>query len=158
MLLEDIITMPVVYKIWSEKGDKVYIGSTVNFDIRRSSHKCPSNDTNSRLLFDEYGKENCEIDIIEEVKEDEMEIRERYWIYFYGENAVNKRVPGRTKDEYRTQHKEQHSQWNKEWREKNRERLIAYDRERGAIRTPCPKCGKVLRRDSIRKHLKTMHL
>jgi hypothetical protein len=126
-------------------------------DARWSVHKAPSNDTNSRLLFEEYGIETCSILLLEEVKEDERVIKERWWIE-NTENVVNLRIDGRTIKEWFEDHPGYRQEYNKAYREKNRERLNAYDKERNTVRTPCPKCGKLLRRDSIRKHLKAMHL
>ena len=91
--------MVTIYKIWSEKGDKVYIGSTTDLKERWRHHRDRVK-TNSRILFDEYGKENCKIEAIEEVKEEQLNERERYWIEFYGDKVVNKQLPGRTYSEY----------------------------------------------------------
>lgn len=63
-----------IYKIWSPKGDKIYIGSTKNpLSTRMAGHrrdyknkksgKKTSGPTSS-LLFEEYGLENCFIELI----------------------------------------------------------------------------------------------
>lgn len=151
--------MATIYKIWSEKGDKVYIGSTTDIQHRWSTHLSPSNDTNSRILFEEFGKENCRIEAIDDVKEDDKLIRERYWIEFYGDRVVNSTIPGRTYKEYREANKEYISQKNKEWIKANAERLKEYDRERNKTKVHCEVCDKDYRRDTIGKHLKSkMHL
>lgn len=192
-----------IYKISSTAGEKVYVGSTSKtLEQRWSVHKAPSNDTNSRILFQEYGVDTCSIELLEEVKENERTIRERWWIE-NTENVVNLRVEGRTRKEYRDEHKEEiaqrmkvwneknmehrvdyskkyrdensetlrqskkehyeskidyYKQKNKEYREKNRDILLQKKNEYGSTPTSCPKCSKVMRRDSINKHLKAMHL
>lgn len=45
--------MATIYKIWSEKGEKVYIGSTTQRILQRwPSHKTPSNSASSKELID----------------------------------------------------------------------------------------------------------
>jgi hypothetical protein len=89
-------------------------------DARWSVHKAPSNDTNSRLLFEEYGVETCSIHLLEEVKEDERVIKERWWIENTA-NVVNHMIPGRTMKEWYEANKEHCKQKKKEWREENKE-------------------------------------
>jgi hypothetical protein len=105
-----IVIKAKIYRICSDKGSKVYIGSTTKqylsnrwaghtSDYRKKPINCASKE-----LFDEYGIENCRCELIEEVdyqtKEDYL-MRERYWI----ENTVdciNKRLkPFATKEEQR---------------------------------------------------------
>ena len=53
------------YSITSELGNMVYAGSTERtLKDRYSQHKCPSNNTMSKKLFDTYGFENCKIELI----------------------------------------------------------------------------------------------
>jgi hypothetical protein len=100
--------MVIIYKIYSEKGPKVYIGSSINLDNRKRSH---SNDyryykeerpnqrwCSSFLLFDEYGIKNCIFEMIEECDEEDRYNRERYRIDS-DENCVNKNRPLITKEE-----------------------------------------------------------
>ena len=64
-----------VYKIWSTQGDKIYIGSTTKqylsqrMDKHRSDYKqfLKSNIsvTSSYLVFEEYGVDNCLIELLE---------------------------------------------------------------------------------------------
>lgn len=118
-----------IYKISSTAGEKVYIGSTSRtLDARWAVHKAPSNDTNSRKLFEEYSVETCSIHLLEEVKEDERLSRER-WHIENTEYVVNQIVPGRTQKEWRDEHKEEIAQWNKNWREANKEHLFQKKKE-----------------------------
>lgn len=148
-----------IYKISSTAGEKVYIGSTSKtLEERWCQH--PKGCT-SRVLFDEYGRETLSIHLLEEVKEDERVIRERWWIE-NTENVVNRMTPGRTSEEYHEEYNEKHrDQINarqRQYHEEHRDQIKAYQREYSSAPTPCPKCGKVLRRSSIREHLKAMHL
>ena len=83
-----------IYKIWSQKGDKVYYGSTDNFNKRIYGHKTDhkrGHYVSSQELFNEYGIENCLFQIIEECNKDNKLIREKWYI----ENnlCVNKTLP-----------------------------------------------------------------
>lgn len=83
-------TKAFIYKIVSEKGPKCYIGSTRKryLSNRWADHKSDYRRQKvmwcaSKLLFDEYGMENCRCELIEEVEFKEKEeylMRERYWI------------------------------------------------------------------------------
>lgn len=62
--------MPFIYKIFSPKTDKVYIGSTTtSLKTRFSHHKSISNKCRSRLIID-LG--DAEITLLEECSKDEM--------------------------------------------------------------------------------------
>ena len=147
-----------IYKISSTAGEKVYIGSTSGtLGKRWGEHTSTGNTTNSKILFEEYGVETCSIHLLEEVKEDERVIKERWWIE-NTEYVVNQKIPGRTTKEYYEEHKEFCAQLTRKWQEENQESMRQKKKEYGSAPTPCPKCSKVLRRDCLRRHLKTMHL
>jgi hypothetical protein len=61
-----------VYKIWSQKGDMVYYGSTgqkyksSRFNLHRSQFRTGRGQCTSMLLFKEYGIEHCLFQIIKE--------------------------------------------------------------------------------------------
>jgi hypothetical protein len=112
-----------IYKITG--GDLCYIGSTTEkINTRYSKHKanyrvwksggkmghCSSFD-----IFDTVGIENCKIELLEQT--DTLLNRERF--YVESMVCVNKKIPNRTKKEYRELHKEYFKEWTKEWR-KNR--------------------------------------
>ena len=106
-----------VYKIWSTQGDKIYIGSTTKELLcqRMSSHrkeyrkwkKTQTQLTSSFLIFEEYGVENCFIELLE-AKEciSKDELRQLEGKYIRELICVNKRIEGRTHKEYREDHKE----------------------------------------------------
>jgi hypothetical protein len=76
-----------IYKIWSEKGDKIYVGSTSKryMATRKADHlssyrRDKAKQCCSKILFDEYGVENCIFEVIEECEKDKRYDREKYWI------------------------------------------------------------------------------
>ena len=101
-----------IYKIESDLGDLIYIGSTTKyylsqrmerhrFDyVRRCTYR-PQLNITAHQLFDKYGIDNCRIVLLESVKcesKDELTAREAY--YIKNNKCVNKNVPNRTKKEY----------------------------------------------------------
>jgi len=162
--------MATIYKIWSEKGEKVYIGSTTQPLHRRmithtSSKRCMSN-----RLFKEYGIDSCKIEAIEEVKVDECCQRERYWIEFYKEKAVNCKIPGRTKKEWEDQNVHRRKEMNTKWLNDNAEYIKEYNSNFRATeerkqylkiwnrtKINCPHCEKEMCRGSLSLHLKRKH-
>jgi hypothetical protein len=67
-------------------------------------------------LFNEYGVENCKIELIEYYKCDTLqELRKQEGLYIKNTECVNKLVAGRTKQEYQ-----------KEYNEQNKEKMIEY--------------------------------
>ena len=101
-----------IYKIESNLGDKIYVGSTAKqyLSQRMQQHKntykhWKAGKNTSKLtsyeLFDEYGPENCQIVLIEEYPctcKDAKNAREGYFIKEL--NCVNKNIAGRTIKEY----------------------------------------------------------
>lgn len=129
-----------VYKITSYSGDKVYIGSTAlprlctRFQSHVQDYKSWQRDNSkgkvrSYELFDEYGHENCQITLLENVpanNKDELRIRERYYIESL--NCVNKNIPGRTLKEvniaYYQSNKEMLAEQHKAYYESHKEVLL----------------------------------
>jgi len=111
-----------VYKIWSTQGDKIYIGSTTKqylsqrMDKHRSDYKRwkagKIKMITSFKLFDEYGLENCFIELIE-VKEcnSKDELLKLEGKYIRELECVNRFISGRTTKEWREDNKETIKQW-----------------------------------------------
>lgn len=77
-----------IYRIYSDKGDLQYYGSTI-MDIKKrlkshiNSFKYPSSNQRacaSKILFKTYGVEHCYIEVIEEGTDDTRYDRESYYI------------------------------------------------------------------------------
>ena len=123
-----------IYKIYSHLGDKIYIGSTVcelvsqRMVKHRGSYKQwkKNNEryTTSFILFEEYGVENCIIELIE--AKPCIDINEQAKLegsYIRTIECVNKNIPGRTIKEYREDNKENIKAKNKQFYEKNKDKL-----------------------------------
>lgn len=87
--------MGFIYKITNNINNKIYIGKTNrDISIRFQEHIDSSNSINSpsynshlHRAFKKYGIENFSIDKIEEVSEELINEREKYWIKYY--NSYN---------------------------------------------------------------------
>ena len=155
MILEDIISMAVIYKIWSEKGDKVYIGSTTRpLEKRWSQHISDINKTKSKILFDEYGKDYCKIEEIEKVDISGRVSRERYWIETYDATVINKILPGQKRPEWYEKNKDCLREYRKDWYEKNKAVIIDKVKQKSYIETLC-ECGLVIRQGYLSVHKTT---
>ena len=143
-----------IYKIVDVGYSKQYIGSTteslsMRMARRRSDYKRKNEGkkvpiVSSLLLFDEFGVENCKIELIEYCKVDTKdELVRCEGDYIKNSDCVNKQVAGRTKEEYRIE---------------NRQYLSMKSKEYGQIEYTCDVCNKTLRVADKSKHLQTaMH-
>ena len=125
-----------IYRIYSDKGELQYYGSTTQKINRRFSHHKGGfnrniNKCTSIKLFQEYGVENCYVELVEEVTEELRKEREAYYIKTF--ECVNKTIPARTLQEYRKEYqeknKEKNAEYQKEYREKNKEKNAEYTKE-----------------------------
>jgi len=99
-----------IYKIWSVLGDKIYIGSTTQSLAKRmgghrSSYKAYQLalklHISSYYVFDEYGVENCQIELIEcSSCENRIELHRKEGEHIRKYTCVNKNIAGRSSAEY----------------------------------------------------------
>ena len=81
-----------IYKLWSNEGNDIYIGSTINTLTKRlnqhiNQHK--NKHTSSSLLYDKY--ENVQIELIENFScKDKNELTAREGYHIRNTNCVNK--------------------------------------------------------------------
>ena len=176
-----------IYKITDVNYTKSYIGSTCEeLSQRMARHRYMYNQHTNRgkesyrsanILFDEFGINNCKIELIEEYNcSNLMELHRREGFHIQNNDCVNKRIEGRTDAEYRKQNeayeKERHktyyennkdkrkewvnknkdyiSQWQKEYNQKNKEQIQAKKSEKYTCG-----CGSVLRRGGKSEHRKS---
>jgi len=154
-----------VYQI--KGGDECYIGSTTVELVERfygHKHNYKHEDrrsTSSCILFEKYGVEKCSIELIELVQCDnkkDLLARELYWI----ENTVcvNKLKPNLTVERrkayrhitnkaYRELHKDELDKRSAQYRKDNVERIEQKQSEKMVC-----ECGKMVRRDYLKKHKK----
>jgi len=165
-----------VYKIWSPNGDKIYVGSTTKIMLcqRMTAHrykyqewkKTAKVDTTSYLLFDEYGLNNCFIELLE-AKEcsSKDELHKLEGKYIRELNCVNKIILGRTKKEYREDNKEKIDEYQKTYQEANKEQILEKCKQyrkdhkdeiklKKSIPYTC-ECGSTYRKDYKAKHEQT---
>ena len=122
-----------IYKITCNETEKIYIGSTTQtltkrFKQHKNNHKYwkngKYNNTSIFKLFDEYGKDSCNIELIENYPCDNNKELERREAYFIRKNkCYNITIPGRTKKEYKENNKEKIKEEMKKYRENNKEKL-----------------------------------
>jgi hypothetical protein len=124
-----------VYKIWSPQGNNIYIGSTTKqylsqrMDSHRSKYKSYKENKyhfiTSFLIFEEYELDNCYIELLEAKEcrsKDELIQLEGKFIREL--NCVNKRVEGRTKQEYYQDNKDSIQQYKKGHYTDNKDKII----------------------------------
>jgi hypothetical protein len=129
--------MATIYRIYSDKGDLQYYGSTSqSLKQRWSEHKSRYRNVilknkdqwacKSREIFNAYGIDNCCIELIEECVPELSKERERY--YIENNNCVNTKIPGRIINlkEYREEHKEHLTEISKKWYENNKKKVKEY--------------------------------
>ena len=100
--------MGYIDKITNTLNDKVYIGQTIKTVQKRfTQHKNNSNkEYFSQIVlykaFNKYGIENFVCEEIEEVPNDKLDEREKYWIEYYDSyfNGYNSTLGGRTTQLY----------------------------------------------------------
>lgn len=92
--------MAIIYKVTNDINNKIYIGKTIKTIEERwwqhtNSHINDNTKFHRAIL--KYGKEHFHIEIIEkDVKESELDERERYWINYFNsyENGYNSTLGG----------------------------------------------------------------
>ena len=150
-----------VYKITDIAYNKCYIGSTCDklLSQRLARHKeqfkrygqGKANWSSSFKLFEEFGVENCKIELIEEYPcENRHQLSKREGFYIQSNDCVNKQVAGRTKTEYKAEFKDWYLNNQRERYYKNKEQIL----QKLAEKTEC-ECGSVLRKSDLPRHLRT---
>ena len=123
-----------IYKIVSPDFEKCYIGSTTEpLSKRMERHRklyktyleTGNVDTRVRLIFDEYGIENCKILLIQNYPcESKEELLRKEGEYIQAMQCVNKCVAGRTPAEYKELYKDYFKQKRQEYYDKNKEYIL----------------------------------
>ena len=92
-----------IYKITNDINNKIYIGQTIKTLTKRwQQHKCNSTKEYFKQIvlykaFKKYGIEHFHIEEIEEVENDLLDEREKYWIRCYDSynQGYNSTIGGR---------------------------------------------------------------
>jgi hypothetical protein len=146
-----------IYKIENNIDRRVYIGSTTQLlylrwnDHKKRWRKKDTTQYASSVLFDEFGYENCNIKLLEEVYCDDYNILfiEREYIDAYGDNCVNKIAPVRTKEE--------RAKYHREWSKSHYTYIGTTQSIRAKYRVCCLSCKKELSLGCLPRHIKTVH-
>ena len=125
-----------IYKITDIAYNKCYIGSTTEeLSQRMARHRrdfkqfliSDKRFISSYDLFNEYGVENCKIELIEYYKCDTLqELRRKEGEHIKNTECVNKRVAGRTDKEYYNDNKDRIKEVNKTYYEDNIDKIKEY--------------------------------
>ena len=128
-----------IYKITSTEGNEIYIGSTYQCLKRRFvNHKTDA--SNSKILFDKYGYDTCNIELIKEyevVDEYHILAYEQLWMNRFKNQIVNNKnamwfeivwreTNRETRKEYYEANKERKKEYQKEWSRANKEKRKEY--------------------------------
>ena len=153
-----------IYKIVDVGYNKCYIGSTCESLSRRmAKHRHQYNSylkgkhgkTRSFLLFDEFGIENCKIELIEQCPcNNKEELRQKEGHYIKNTDCVNRQTAGRSKEEYRHENKEKLADINKKYRENNKEQLKIKKEEKQDYYTNYNKIWKEENKEHISEYNK----
>jgi hypothetical protein len=127
-----------IYKIWSVLGDKIYIGSTTKeylsqrmtshrYNYKSYTNKKKSIFITSFILFDEYGIENCSIELLEakECKSIE-EVKQLEGSYIRRLECVNKRCEGISRQESQKKYFQNHKESFKIYYQNHKESQLTY--------------------------------
>ncbi len=158
-----------------------YVGSTDHPDYRPVKHRYDCFNENGKHYnlkrFKYIRTHNINFDeiifeIIDEVDESVRLEHETFWVQFFDsiENGQNQVFPKRIQSlsqyyqdnkerfspriqKYRQDNKDEISEYSKKHYQRTKEQKEQYAKER----IPCEICGKIMRRDSILKHKKSVH-
>ena len=118
-----------IYKIWNNTYTSCYIGSTVEpLSKRMTKHRSDykrwrqgvSTFVTSFKLFDDYGIENCKIELVENFpcnSREELLSREGY--HQRVSECINRIIAGRTHKQYREDSKDKLKEYAKEYYKQN---------------------------------------
>ena len=151
-----------IYKIVDVGYNKCYIGSTcetlsqrmARHRLRYTQYKHGKERGELRsvnALFDEFGMDNCKIELVELYPTNsKIELQQREGYYIKKTCCVNKRIAGRTLVEYRQTFKEALNTKEKQRYKEKREEILQKQKEP----RQCP-CGSAIRNHDIRRHEKS---
>ena len=170
-----------IYRVCDVGYTKFYYGSTVQaLAMRMGGHRSDykrykagkANKSTVYDLFDEFGHENCKIELVEPYPCDCRDVllkREGYYIEH--NECLNKIVVGRTTQEqkrlYRANNRDKLIQINREYYRQNKEECVRkrkehYERNKeevlakAKVKTTCAVCGSCFRKSDISEHKRTL--
>ncbi len=125
-----------IYKITNDYNNDVYVGSTCDSLTKRfSGHKLclNSNKNNNRPIYklmNEIGFERFRIELIEDYPcQDKYQLRQREGYFIREIGTLNKKIEGRTMQEYYIDNKNKIQESRKEYYEDNKDKIFEYNKE-----------------------------
>ena len=125
-----------IYVLRSHQTEDIYIGSTTTkltkrFHYHKNDFKRWKNGERNYVTSYELMKyDDAYIELLQGYSCDsKMELHKREGEFIRSINCVNKRIAGRTMDEYRDDNKDKLKEQTKEWRENNKDKIKEYDKE-----------------------------
>lgn len=146
-----------IYKIVNNEDDLVYVGSTTldlkkRFQNHKYNFKKHKKTTNTYLLFEKYGIENCEIVLIENLhykeKNDLFKLEGKYIKEL---NSINKNIAGRDDAEYYKDNKKKLLDITRLYYQQNKESLTEQKKQK----YECETCGGKYTHVNKSRHLKS---
>ena len=113
----------IIYKIFNE--NQQYIGSTKNYNSRKSDHKCRK-DCSSNIIIE---KGNWDMKILEECNQENRYQREQYYIDNL-ENVVNTRNALWDRKKNHEKNKEKHNKQSRDYKINNMDSVKLYNKSR----------------------------
>lgn len=162
----------VVYCIINKNKKLIYYGSTTQtLKNRICHHKKPSNDTSSKILFENEDPKNIEVKVL--LRDNfktirDLHIQEKLFIKNHScssrniYNVINEVIPTRSKREYYLDNRKQIIERNKRWAKDNKDkvnemarRLYHKHREKRLQKIDC-ECGAKVCKTQIKRHHKSL--
>eukprot|EP00438_Fugacium_kawagutii_P018336 Skav212485 [mRNA] locus=scaffold385:584863:585342:- [translate_table: standard] len=150
-----------IYQVLNDVDDDVYIGATCqSLSMRMAGHRRTKNLTgknkNMKLYqkMRELGEEHFYIELVEETPcENKEQLRAIEGEYIRSIGTLNHNVAGRTMKQYTEDNKEKKAEYDKKRFQERREEIL----NKGKQPCQCETCGKTIRTDNLRRHMKTQH-
>jgi hypothetical protein len=149
-----------IYKITDIAYTKMYIGSTTQtlsrrFNKHKESYKRwkdgKRNKVSSFDIFDEFGIDNCKIELIEEYEcENRIQLERKEGEHIKNNECVNKFIAGRTLKQYYIDHKDNLKEKAKQYYIDQKEKIV----ERRSQKINC-QCGIEYTRSNKSQHEKS---
>lgn len=98
-----------IYLIRNKINGKVYIGQSINIERRIGDHFSRRSGTDLHKDIQQYGKDNFEIEVLEECKVEDLNKRERFYIEKYesfGEKGYNLNTGGNSNPNFTEERKQ----------------------------------------------------
>ena len=128
-----------IYKITDIAYTKQYIGSTTQplckrFSCHKSKYKKWQTTNLNKItvydIFDEFGIENCKIELVEEFEcENKSQLERKEGEHIKNNDCVNRCIPGRTHKQYRIDHKAEIVERKKQYNIDNKAEIAEYNKQ-----------------------------